>query len=128
MKSNENNFDLEDRLISFAVEIIELTEQLSSTKAGNYISGQITRSGTAPALLYGEAQSAESRKDFIHKMKIGLKELRETLIALKIIKRKPLVKQFEKVDYLMNECNELISIFVSSIRKSKKNMLEEEKR
>jgi four helix bundle protein len=81
----------------------------------------LVRSGTAPALLYGEAQSAESRNDFIHKLKILLKELRETLVALKIIKRVPLTKTIEFVDKAMIECNELISIFVKSIKTARKN-------
>ncbi len=71
--------DLEDRLVDFAVRIIGVVEALPSSKAGNHVAGQLTRSGTAPAPNYGEAQSAESRKDFIHKLKIALKELRETL-------------------------------------------------
>jgi four helix bundle protein len=104
------------------VNILNLAEQLPNTRTGNYIGSQIIRSGCAPALIYGEAQSAESSKDFIHKMKIALKELRETFIALKIIKRKPLVKNFEKVDYLLKECNELISIFVSSIKTAHSNL------
>ena len=87
-----DKFDLEDRLIEFSVLIIKITENLINTRAGNHIAGQLVRSGTAPALLYGEAQSAESRNDFIHKLKILLKELRETLVALKIIKRVPLTK------------------------------------
>jgi four helix bundle protein len=77
--------ELEDRLIDFAVRIINVVEALPSSKAGNHVAGQLIRSGTAPAPNYGEAQSAESRKDFIHKMKIALKELRETLIWLTII-------------------------------------------
>ncbi len=103
MDKEKKNYDLEERLISFAVNVLNLAEQLPNTRSGNYIGGQIIRSGSAPALIYGEAQSAESRKDFIHKMKIALKELRETFIALKIIKRKPLVKVFEKVDSLLKE-------------------------
>lgn len=122
VKEKEKIFNLEERLISFAVEIFNVAEQLSNTRPGIYISGQIVRSGAAPALIYGEAQSAESRKDFIHKMKLALKELRETFISLKIIKRKPLVKDFEKTDYLLSECNELISIFVSSIKTAKNNL------
>ena len=121
MSEEKKNYDLEERLISFSVNILNLAEQLPNTRNGNYIGGQIIRSGTAPALIYGEAQSAESRKDFIHKMKIALKELRETHIALKIIKSKPLVKHFDKVDELILECNELISIFISSIKTAHKN-------
>ena len=69
---NENKskkFDLEERLIDFAVLIIEITESLNNTRAGNHISSQLVRSGTSPALHYGEAQSAESRNDFVHKLK-----------------------------------------------------------
>jgi four helix bundle protein len=122
---NENKtkkFDLEERLIDFAVLIIEISESLSNTKVGNHISGQIVRSGTSPALHYGEAQSAESRNDFIHKLKILLKELRETLVALKIIRRVSLTKKIDLVEKGIIECNELISIFVKSIDTAKKNI------
>jgi four helix bundle protein len=121
---NENKskkFDLEDRLIDFAVLIIEISENLNNTRAGNHISSQIIRSGTSPALNYGEAQSAESRNDFIHKLKVLLKELRETLVALKIIKRGSLTNKIELLDKGTNECNELISIFVKSIETARKN-------
>lgn len=122
MNEDKNKkFDLEKRLIEFAVLIIEITENLYTTRAGNHIAGQLVRSGTSPALLYGEAQSAESRNDFIHKLKILLKELRETLIALKIIKNVPLTKKFDLVDKGMIECNELIAIFVKSIETARKN-------
>ena len=120
-EKRNDKFDLEDRLIEFAIVIIKITENLNNTRAGNHVAGQLVRSGTAPALLYGEAQSAESRNDFIHKLKILLKELRETLVALKIIKRVPLTKTIELVDSAMIECNELISIFVKSIETAKKN-------
>jgi four helix bundle protein len=80
-------FDLEERLIEFGATVVELAEELPNSKAGNYIAGQFIRSGLSSALNYGEAQSAESRADFIHKFKIILKELRESLISLKIIKR-----------------------------------------
>lgn len=80
----KKKFDLEDRLVDFAVMILDLSEKLPKTYAANHLSKQIIRSGTSPALLYGEAQSAESQADFIHKMKIGLKELRETFICLKL--------------------------------------------
>jgi len=69
--------NLEERLINFAVLIIKITNELANTKAGNHLGGQLIRSGTSPALNYGEAQSAESRKDFVHKIKVVLKELRE---------------------------------------------------
>jgi len=124
--NNERKYDLEDRLIAFAVLIIRIAENLLNTKAGNYIGGQLVRSGTSPALHYGEAQSAESRNDFIHKLKILLKELRESRSAMKIIKNAPLAEKMELVDKGLLECNELRSIFVKSIETAKRN-LENEK-
>lgn len=117
----KQKFDLEDRLIAFAVLIIKITESLNNTKAGNHIAGQLVRSGTSPALQYGEAQSAESRNDFIHKLKILLKELRESLVSLKIIKEVLLTDKIDLVDKALLECNELIAIFVKSIETAKKN-------
>ena len=114
-------YDLEERLISFSIEVINLSEELPKTYVGIHFAKQITRSGTSPAFQYAEASAAESRKDFIHKLKIGLKELRETFVCLKIIKRKPLVNS-EELDWLLKECNELISIFNSSIKTAKKNL------
>jgi four helix bundle protein len=123
MNENKNQkFDLEKRLIDFTVMIIEISESLSSTKAGNHIAGQLVRSGTSPALQYGEAQSAESRNDFIHKLKILLKELRETLVALKIIKKVKLTRKLDLVEQAFMECDELISIFVKSIGTARKNI------
>ena len=87
MSKDDKTFDLEDRLIDFAVRIIRIAEALPKTKVGNHIAGQIIRSGTAPAPNYGEAQGAESRSDFIHKMKVSLKELRETRVWLLMIVR-----------------------------------------
>ena len=113
--------DLEDRLVDFAVRVINVVEALPKTKAGNHIAGQLVRAGTSPAPNYGEAQSAESRKDFIHKMKIALKELRETLVWLKIIERKPLCEPAKMID-IVKECDELIAIFASSIKTAEDNL------
>lgn len=66
MGKKTKEYDLEDRLIDFAVATIDIVEALPSTRAGNHIAGQLVRSGTSPAPNYGEAQTAESRKDFIH--------------------------------------------------------------
>ena len=107
--------ELEDRLINFAVHVINIVEILPNTKTGHHVAQQLVRSSTSPAPNYGEAQSAESKRDFIHKMKIALKELRETLIWLKIIERKPLCDPI-KIRNIMMECNELIAIFVKSIK------------
>jgi four helix bundle protein len=114
-------YDLEESLVTFAVKITSLAESLPESYIGKYISGQLIRSGISSALNYGEAQSAESVNDFIHKMKISLKELRETFISLKIIKEKPLVKNDKVVMNCYNECNELISIFVKSIQTAENN-------
>jgi len=117
-----NKFDLEERLINFSVLIIEITNEMPNTKAGNHLSGQLVRSGTSPALNYGEAQSGESRKDFIHKIKVVLKELRETLVCLKIIHRTKLYKPEGKIKFAMKENDELIAIFVKSVETAQNNM------
>ena len=121
MSEDNKKYDLEERLIQFALLIIDIVEMLPNTRAGNHIAGQLIRSGTSPAFNYGEAQVAESRDDFIHKMKICLKELKETHIAVQIIQKKPLIKDVTKVDKGITECKELISIFVRSIETARKN-------
>ncbi|MBW2443932.1 MAG: four helix bundle protein [Deltaproteobacteria bacterium] len=116
----EKVYDLEERLIDFAVRIIRMIEDLPNTRVGNHIAGQLLRCGTSPAPNYGEAQGAESRADFIHKMRVCLKELRETRVWLLMIVRATLIKSSSKLDPLIQETNELISIFVTSIRTAKK--------
>ena len=116
----EKAYDLEERLIDFAVRIIRMIEDLPNTRVGNHIAGQLLRCGTSPAPNYGEAQAAESRADFIHKMKVCLKELRETRVWLLMIVRAKLIQPTSKLDPLIQENNELISIFVTSIRTAKK--------
>src|SRR5471030_1665914 len=113
--AKEVKYNLEERLIDFAVIISDIIERLPETRIGNYLAGQLVRSGTAPALNYGEAQSAESRNDFIHKMKIALKELRETSVCLRIIDRLNWVDAQSTIANL-KECNELVAIFMKSIR------------
>jgi len=98
-------FDLEERLVNFAVRIARIAESLPNTRTGNHIAGQLVRSGTSPAFNYGEAQSAESGNDFIHKIKIVLKELRESNVSLKIIRRPTLITPPERVDPVMDEAN-----------------------
>ena len=119
MSKDERIFDLEERLIDFAVRIIRTAESLPKTRTGNHIAGQLIRSGTSPAPNYGEAQGAESRSDFIHKMKISLKELRETRIWLLMVVKAGIIKPKTKLEPLINENNELISIFVTSIKTAK---------
>ena len=110
--------ELEDRLIAFASRIIDLVEALPKRNAAaKHLGGQLLRSGTSPALNYGEVRAAESTVDFVHKMKVCLKELRETLVCLKLIR---LRKWFpdSQLEPLIVENNELISIFVSSLKTS----------
>ena len=121
MTKENKEFNLEDRLIDFAVRIIYVAESLPKTKAGNHIAGQLIRCGTAPAPNYGEAQDAESRADFIHKMKVSLKELRETKIWLLITGKANLIKPASKLEPLIDESNQLISIFVASVKTAKQN-------
>ncbi|MEX0945133.1 MAG: four helix bundle protein [Balneolaceae bacterium] len=112
-------FDLEGRLIDFAVAIIKFVTALPNNRITYHFSVQLIRSGTSPALNYAESQSAESRKDFIHKMSIALKELRESLVNLKILQRSGMAKDHSDIDQIINECNQLISIFVKSINTAK---------
>lgn len=115
--------DLEERLINFAVAVIFIAQTMARSYAGNHLSEQIIRSSTSAALNYGEAQSAESRKDFIHKIKVVLKELRETHINLKIIFRANLNPNKGKVEESIKESNELISIFVTSVQTARQNQV-----
>ena len=117
-----NKFDLEERLIDFSVLIIEISNEMPNSKEGNHLSGQLARSGTSVSLNYGEAQSGESRKDFIHKIKVVLKELRETFVCLKIIQRTKLYKSEKKMQTALKENDELISIFVKSVETAQRNI------
>ena len=120
VENSNRTFDLQERFIDYAVSIIQLSEKLPETKAGKHICGQILRSGTSPAPNYGEAQSAESRADFIHKLKIALKELRETEIWIKIITRSKMIQSQEQYLTILRETDELISILFKSIETAKK--------
>jgi four helix bundle protein len=114
-------YDLEKRLIRFSVNVIRLVSKFENSKAGKHLSGQIIRSATSAALNYGEAQSSESPKDFIHKMKITLKELRETIVALKIIQEANLSNDTRLLPTVLKENDELIAIFNKSISTAKRN-------
>ena len=114
-------YDLEERLIDFSVRIIEVVESLPHTRTANHVAGQLVRCGTSPASNYAEALSAESRADFIHKMKIALKELRETRVWLRIIEHKPLTKMLERLTPVLAECSELVLIFAASIKTAHQN-------
>ena len=112
----KKEYDLEEMLLTYAVAIIEIVERLPKTKVGTHIGGQLLRSGTSPLSNHGEAQSAESPKDFVHKMRICLKELRESLRWLGLIRRAPSLKLGSEVDPALKETDELIRIFVKSVQ------------
>lgn len=114
-------YDLEERLLDYAANIIRLVERLPDTRAGNHVAGQLLRSGTSPLPNHGEAQAAESRNDFVHKFSICLKELRESRRWLLLISRAPLIKPPSVVDPLIAETESLIKIFAASIRTAEHN-------
>ncbi|MBS1742519.1 MAG: four helix bundle protein [Bacteroidetes bacterium] len=114
-------FDLENRLIKFACICLEICELLPNTKACQNLEYQLSKSCTASALIYGEAQAAESQADFLHKIKLCLKEIKETRINLRIIEEKPFIKH-EKLHLALKECNELMAIFLQSIVTVKSNI------
>jgi four helix bundle protein len=114
-------FDLEDRLLEFAVEIIDVTDALPNTRAANHVAGQLLRSGTSPYGNHGEVESAESRKDFVHKLKVCLKELRETRRWLPLVGRLKGARVPANLSQCIREAEELIRIFVASIRTVEKN-------
>jgi len=107
--------ELEGRLIDFAVRIVKLSARLPRTPAGKHIAGQILRSGTSPAPNYGEARGAESHADFVHKLRIVLKELNETSIWLRVINNSRILKT-ELLKEIMRENAELCRIFTASLK------------
>jgi four helix bundle protein len=117
-------YNLEDRLIDFSVMILEIVDTLPNGFAAKHLGNQLIRSGTSPALNYGEVQSAVSKADFIHRMSICLKELRESLINMKILKKKGYLSG-EKIEKTLNECDELVRIFKKSIQTAKQRAEEE---
>ena len=112
MKPNQ----LEERLIQFSIDIILLCKKIDKSFASEHSAKQLIRSATSSALNYGEARSWESTRDFLHKMKICLKELRESLINIKIQKGAGLITDADLLERLLKENDELISIFVVSIK------------
>ena len=111
--------NLEDTLVKFTVSVLTLTEEFPNSKIGLELKGQLIRSSSSVSLNYGEAQGAESRKDFIHKIKVVIKELRET--NLKIVHGIKLAKSNAIIELLLQEADELISIMVASIRTANHN-------
>ena len=115
------HYDLEHRLLDFAVSIVELTESFPNSRAGNHIAGQLLRCGTSPLSNHGEVEAAESRKDFIHKLRICLKELRETRRWLRLAGRLKKLGPLAALPVCLSEIDELIRIFAASIRTAENN-------
>ncbi len=113
-------YDLEERLLEYSFRIIKIVEQLPKTRTGNHIAGQLLRSGTSPYPNHGEAQAAESSKDFVHKLRILLKELRESKRWLKLILKVPLIDKPNLIDDILEETEQLIKIFVTSVKTADK--------
>ena len=106
---------MQERLVLFAVKIIDLVTCLPKTTAGRHVAGQVLRSGTSPAPNYAEARGAESRADFVHKLRIAVEELHETGICLLMILKAHMASD-PLVTGLVNENGELACILGASIR------------
>ena len=118
----ERKYDIEDRCVALGAAIVRFTDGLPSTLASKHLGGQLLRSGTAPALHYGEVQGSESPKDFVHKMSDALKELRESKNNMRIQSLSGLMDPKKpEHGWLMNECSELIAIFNASIKTAQRN-------
>ena len=120
-RAETRKYDLEERFLRFTERVLDVIEALPSTRVGSHIAGQLTRCGTAPLANCGEAQSAESRADFVHKLKVALKELREARVWMLLIQRKAMAGPSENLAPLLQECDELASILFASIRTAKEN-------
>ena len=123
---NRNGQDLMERLILYSVRIIKVCEAIVPGPAKEHIYDQLLRSGTAVAANYAEAQGAESAKDFIHKVKLALKELREAMVWLRIIQKAPLIKSPSALDAILNESDELTAIFIKSVQTAQKSQREKQ--
>ncbi|MCF7689519.1 MAG: four helix bundle protein [Cephaloticoccus sp.] len=117
---------LEDRFVAFAVRIIQLAKHLESDKTGQTVALQVLRAGTSPAANYAEARSAESKADFVHKLRIVIKELNETAVWLRIIDKAGLVASNKLVE-LNNECEELKRIIGASLRTARDHLASDNK-
>jgi four helix bundle protein len=122
--TNGKEFDLEERLLGYAAGVICLVERVPRTAAGSHVAGQLLRSATSPLSNHGEAQAAESVDDFIHKLSVCLKELKESRRWLRLIQRVPLLKPESQVEPLLNETEQFIRIFSASIRTAQKRKLD----
>lgn len=114
------DYDLQDRLIDLAVCVTAVCDSLPSTRVAKHVAGQLVRCGTASAPLHAEAKAAESRKDFIHKLKLCLKELRETMTWLRYLDRLGIGDR-PAIDDSIRETDRAIAIIFTSIKTAKRN-------
>jgi four helix bundle protein len=126
-EGGKRKFDLEERPLEFASAVIDLSEKLPASRAGNHVAGQLLRCGTSPYPNHGEAEEAESRDDFIHKLKVCLKELRETRRWARLVQRKAWAGHDVTLTFVLAEADELVRIFFSSIQTAKRNALAEQR-
>jgi len=124
--NRQRKYDLEDRLLNYAVMILRIAEQLPNTRAGNHIAGQLIRCGTSPLPNRGEAEAAESSEDFAHKLKVCLKELRESRRWLLLIQRADLLSDKQLLSAALQETEELIRIFFTSLKTVRRHKSERE--
>jgi four helix bundle protein len=120
LQAGERVYDLQDRLIDLAVRVSSICESLPPTRTGKHVAGQLIRCGTAPAPLHAEAQAAESRKDFIHKLGLCLKELRETISWLGYLAKME-IGDLAAIHEATEENDRAIAVIYSSIRTARRN-------
>jgi four helix bundle protein len=118
----KKKFDLEERLIEFTCNMIDVVEALPNSRAGNYIAGQLIQFCHSPAFNYAEVQAAESANDFIHKMSVVLKEIKECRTALRIIYRREMLIEKTVLTKMINEAEELSAIVGKSISTARNNL------
>jgi four helix bundle protein len=124
MTGDKRRSDLEQRMVVFALSVIQIVESLPDSRAGNHMAGQLLRWATAPAVSYGEAQNAESRMDFIDKMRSALQALRATRVWLQLVDGCRLIGDTKPIVSAMGENEQLIPIFASSINTATRNLSE----
>ncbi len=118
----DRKYDLDDRCVEFGAQVVICTDKMPRSVAGTHLAKQLLRSGTAPALHYGEVQGSESTADFIHKMRLALKELRESRNNMRIQVRAKLMDLSKTENaWLLNESVELVAIFAASIKTAERN-------
>lgn len=113
-ESARKGADIEQRLLEFAVRVGKAVDALPDTRLGRHIAGQLVRSGTSPAPNYAEACAAESKRDFIHKLAIVLKELRESNVWIRMVVKSELLPE-QRLERLHDECEQLCKIIAKSL-------------